>query len=104
MTFSKGAPGGEAVGEMYHARSEHEFRMQQQMPAIRDAIRAGDLHGATQAMTQLGIDPKLQNYYIRTTLHPSTRLTPKQLQQFFSTASPEERQRMQELLSAQQGR
>jgi|GEM_PF-3971682 len=104
VTFSKGAPGGEAVGEMYHAREQHDFRMQQEMPAVRDAIRAGDLRTAAAMMSGLGIAPNLQAYYVRTTLHPSTRLSPKQLQQFFSTASPEEAERMRAMLSAQHGR
>jgi len=103
MTFSKGAPGGEAVGEMYAARARHDFNVQDAMPGIREQIRRGDVRGAYQHMLQLGMQPGLAQWEIRATLQPSTRLSQTQLQNFARYATAEERQRMAAALQRQRG-
>jgi diguanylate cyclase (GGDEF)-like protein len=95
FTFSKGAPGGPAVGELYHHKSGQEFRVQEAMPAIREQIKSGDIQGAVQEMSKLGIEPKLMEYYIKTTINPASRLSATQLKKFLESATPEERERMQ---------
>ena len=35
VTFSKGAPGGPAMGELYHAREQHQFKVNEALPEIR---------------------------------------------------------------------
>jgi hypothetical protein len=75
VTFSKGAPGGPAVGEMYAARTKHDFDVQNALPDIRKQIQRGDIPGAQQRMNELGIPSGLQRFYVRTTLNPSTRLS-----------------------------
>jgi hypothetical protein len=95
ITVSKGAPGGPAVGEYYRAQEEHNFQVQQQMPAIRDKIRNGDVAGAQKDMTALGIPAALRNYYVRTTQHPELRLSPRALHNFNLYATPEQREQLQ---------
>jgi hypothetical protein len=94
VTFSSGAPGGPAVGEMYQNQEEQRFRVQQAMPGIRAQIRDGDTAGAVHAMTELNVPPGLIKYYIRTTLHPETRLSGRALRDFMRQANAEEKARM----------
>jgi hypothetical protein len=93
LTFSKGAPGGPAVGEMYSARTQHEFQVNQEMPDIRRQILRGDIPGAAQRMKELGIPIGLQRFYLRTTLNPATRLSARALKDFYGYATPEQRDR-----------
>jgi hypothetical protein len=93
-TFSQGAPGGPAVGEMYQHQEEQRFRIQQAMPGIRAKIRDGDTAGAVKTMTELNVPPGLIKYYIRTTLHPETRLSGRALRDFMRQAGDEEKARM----------
>lgn len=95
VTFSKGAPGGPAVGEMYAARAQHDFAVQNALPDIRRQIQRGDVPGAQQRMDDLGIPSGLQRFYIRTTLNPATRLSSRALRDFYQYATPEQRDRME---------
>jgi hypothetical protein len=94
VTFRKGAPGGEAVGEMYHNKSAFEFRVQQAMPDIRKQILRGDQAGAEAKMTDIGMDASYSRWVLKTTLNPATRLGSKALRDFYRTATPEQRDRM----------
>jgi hypothetical protein len=100
VTFRKGAPGGEAVGEMYHEKSAFEFRVQQAMPDIRRQILRGDVSGAQQAMTNIGMDASYQRWTIKTTQNPATRLGAKALGDFYHRATPEQRDRMTRIQNA----
>ena len=100
VTFRKGAPGGEAVGEMYHNKSALEFRVQQAMPDIRRQILRGDIPGAQQAMTDVGLDSSYSRWVLKTTLNPATRLGSKALRDFYRTATPEQRERMTRIQEA----
>jgi hypothetical protein len=95
VTFSKGAPGGPAVGEMYANKSRVEFQINQAMPDIRRQIQRGDIPGAQQRMTELGMDAGYQRWAIKTTLNPATRIGPKALRDFYRTATPEQRARFE---------
>jgi GGDEF domain-containing protein len=95
VTFSKGAPGGPAVGEMYQAKSQQEYRVQQAMPDIRAKIQSGNVRAASQDMTALGIDPKYQEWIVKTTLNPALRLSPHGIQELMRTSTPDARARMQ---------
>ena len=95
VTFSKGAPGGPAVGELYHAREVHQYAVDAALPDIRRQIQRGDLAGARESMQELGIPPGLQKFYIRTTLNPATRLSGRTLRDFYNYATPEQRERME---------
>jgi hypothetical protein len=97
VTFSKGAPGGPAVGEMYAAREAHDFAVNQALPDIRKQILRGDIPGATRRMNALGIPSGLQRFYVRTTLNPATRLSPRSLKDFYQYATPGQQMRMDRL-------
>ncbi len=95
LTFSKGAPGGEAVGELYHAKDKHQFDVDEAMPDIRDAIRSGKEDEARAKMDDLGLSKSYQKWIVRTTRDPALRLSPKQLKEFYEYAGPDEIARMQ---------
>lgn len=97
VTFSQGAPGGPAVGELYHAKAMHDYKVQLALPDLRKQIQRGDIDGARAAMTELGISPALQRYYIKTTQNPALRLSPRALRDFQRYAPAADRQRMEEL-------
>ncbi len=77
ITVSHGAPGGPEVGKLYRDEDKQRFRVQEALPGIRDTIRNGDIKGAQDAMLALGIPPGLIAYYIRTTVNPRLRVSPK---------------------------
>ena len=93
LSFSKGAPGGPAVGELFHAREEHDYAVQQAMPEIRDMIKNGQETTARARMKELGIPPGLQTYYVETTKHPERRLTGRAASDFQKYATPEQKER-----------
>jgi hypothetical protein len=95
VTFSKGAPGGPAAGELFRAQEQHRFDVSEAMPDIRKMIQNGDQAGARAQMRDLGIPPGLQNFYVRTTLNPAARFSPRAIQQFNQYATPEQRERFQ---------
>jgi hypothetical protein len=101
VTFSKGAPGGPAVGELYADREKHDFEVYSHMPEIRKQIARGDIMGARQAMTGLGIPRGLQDFYVRTTMNPATRLGGRTLKDFYQYATPEQRQRLEDARTLQ---
>ena len=94
VTFRKGAPGGPAVGELYDARSRHEFAVNQAMPDIKKQILRGDLDGAISRMTELDINQGLQRWYIKSTLNPATRLSPRAMRDFQLYSTDEQKARM----------
>jgi hypothetical protein len=95
VTFSRGAPGGEAVGEMYHSKSRHDFAVNQALPDIRRQILRGDIAGAQDRMMDLDIPVPLQRFYIKTTLNPATRMSPRAVRDFYLHATPEQRSRFE---------
>ncbi len=95
ITFSKGAPGGPGVGELYQAKAMHDYAVDAALPDIRKQIQRGDLAGAQQRMTELGVAPGLQKFYIKTSINPSTRLGGRTLRDFYQYATPEQRDRME---------
>jgi len=98
FTASKGAPGGPAVGALYDSKDQHEFRLQQAMPGIRQMIQHGDMSGARQEMVRLGVPPGLQRFFIRSTLNPATaRLSGRTLRDFYRYATPDQREHFEQL-------
>jgi hypothetical protein len=95
VTFSKGAPGGPAVGELYSGREKHDYEVYAAMPDIRKQIQHGDVMSARAAMQGLGIPKGLQDFYVRTTLNPATRLGGRTLRDFYLYSTPEQRQRLE---------
>lgn len=95
VTFSKGAPGGPAVGEMYAAKSQHQFALDAALPDIRKQIQRGDVDGAIGRMTELDVPQGLQRYYIKTTLNPALRMSPRAVRDFYLHATDEQKQRFE---------
>lgn len=75
LTFSKGAPGGPAIGELYRAKAKQDYKLQEAMPDIRKMIVRGDIAGARHKMTEINLDPRYQQYIIRTTVNPEKRIS-----------------------------
>ena len=94
VTFSKGAPGGPAVGELYHAREMHDYAVQAALPDIRKQFVNGDQNGAEQAMDQLGIPQGLQRWYKKVWADPTLRLGGRTLKDFNTYATPEQKSRL----------
>lgn len=94
VTFSKGAPGGPAVGELYQLRREHDAQVSAAMPDIVQKIKSGDVAGARKDMRDLGMPQSEINYYVRTTLNPRLRLNTRSSRQLIRHAAPEERARI----------
>jgi GNAT superfamily N-acetyltransferase len=95
VTFSKGAPGGPDQGVLYNLQAQERFAQAEAMPEIRKMIQSGDIPGAYQRMRELNIKPGLQQFYVRSTLNPAARFSPKAIQQILRGATPEQRERFQ---------
>lgn len=89
MTFSKGAPGGPAVGELYHARAQHDYAVDAALSDIHRQIQRGDLAGEQERTQALGIPAGLQRFY--TSARPSTRPGGRTSRDFYQYATPEQR-------------
>lgn len=90
-TISKGYPGGPELGVLNDARERARFDQNEWMPTIRKQIKNGETDKAIEKMTELGIAPGLQKYYVQTTLNPKARMTKRQVQDFMRYATPEQR-------------
>jgi hypothetical protein len=97
VTFSKGAPGGPAVGELYKEAERQRFAVNEALPEIRQMITNNDIPGAMKRMIDLKMPAWQRNITIRQALNPSARLTPTAVQKFNRTASPEERARFERM-------
>lgn len=92
FSVSHGFPGGPAEGERYAAEQTQNYAVRQALPDIRQQIQDGDVQGAVKRMTDLGIAPGLQRYYISQAQHP--HMTQRQLHNFMRYATPEQRERL----------
>lgn len=96
ITFSRGAPGGPAVGELYRAQEQHRFAVQEALPEIRRQIQRGDGIGAVARMTELGIPRGLQQFYLRTSINPQSRLSSRTVRDFYLYATEAQRDRFEQ--------
>lgn len=104
ITVSKGAPGGPAMGDYFAAKDQHDFQVQEALPGIQKQIRGGDIVGARQAMTELGIAPGLQNYYVRVARNPGLRMSGRKLRDFERFADDRQKAQFARDRSANAGR
>lgn len=95
FTVSKGAPGGEAVGELYQGRSIQDEQVKAALPEVRSLVEEGKLAEATQKLQALGLSPGQIRGLTRGYVNPSTRLSPRALRDFYRYASPEQKRRME---------
>lgn len=91
LTISKGAPGGPAMSDLFAVRDEQGFRWQEGRQDVVRQIKEGDIAGARQRMTALGVTPALQGYYVRTALNPQARLSRREIQDFLASATPDQK-------------
>lgn len=89
VTFSKGAPGGPHVGEMYHARDKFNIPVQEALPDIRKMIKRGKMEEAVAKMTELKMDANYQRYIVGTTLNPSKRVSKRGRDTLYRTGDAE---------------
>lgn len=94
VTVHEGYPGGPAGGELRRAQEMHRYQVDQAMPDLRRQILRGDISGAVGKMTELGISPGLQQFYLKTTLNPATRVSPRALRDLYLYATPEQMNRV----------
>jgi hypothetical protein len=92
---SKGAPGGEAVGELYATRTQQADRIKEALPAIRDLFQQGKREEAVSRLRELGVPPEHIRALVRIYTNPGSRLSPRQLRDFNLYATPEQKDRMQ---------
>jgi hypothetical protein len=95
FSVSHGYPGGPGKGEAALVKDQQSYAQQKAMPGIRDKIRAGDVDGARADMNALNMPVWLQRYEIIQTQNP--HMTPRQTQQFFRAATPEQKAAMERL-------
>jgi len=91
LTFSKGAPGGEAMGDVLAQRKEHSAALAEAAPEIRMAIKNRDDARARELMDAANLTPDERRfmYHTATSTGPSRTAVKK----FFGTATPEEKAR-----------
>ena len=105
FSVRKGYPGGPELGELAAVEEKQRYKIQEALPGIRDKIRQGDTEGAIAKMQELNVPQTLQNYYIRTTISPESRMSSRKVRDFYLTATPEERKRLErQMLDKIQGR
>ncbi|WP_316176269.1 hypothetical protein [Bradyrhizobium sp. SZCCHNRI1073] len=102
VTFSRGAPGGPAVGEMYDAKSRREFAISKAMPDLRRQIQRGDVPGAQQVMQQLGMDASYQRWVIKTSLDPRLRLSARSIRDLYNSGTEDQKARFGRALERMQ--
>jgi hypothetical protein len=102
LTFSKGAPGGEASGELFREESRHKADVADAAPDIKQAIKDGDQATAKRLMDAAGMIAEERRSMIKHTLHPETYVSARALRQFQQTATPEEKARMASARAARQ--
>ncbi len=99
FAISHGFSGGPALGELNRARAMHDYAVDAALPDIRKQIQRGDMAGAVERMTELGVPAGLQRFYIRTSLDPATRLSGRTLRDFYLYGTEEQKQRFEKALS-----
>lgn len=102
LTFSKGAPGGPAVGELFKEERRHRTEVSSVMPDVKEMLKAGDTEGAVKKMVSSHMTPAEIRVTLRLAQMPASRLSRSRLKDFLQTASPEARARMQQAMERSQ--
>lgn len=95
VTISKGAPGGPDVGEMLKTESRAKDKFTEALPEMRKLIKRGQTDEANAIMDKLNLSKELRQYVYRTTIAPSSRLQGRKAEDFYRSATPEERERFE---------
>jgi hypothetical protein len=94
FTVSVGAPGGMARGEQLAVKQASEDWFSLHWPDIKKQIQRGDQMGAREAMRG-HVPVGMQNGLIRNALNPAGALHGRTLFNFYQTATPEQRDRLE---------
>jgi hypothetical protein len=94
LVFSPGAPGGPAAGEYFRANEMQKYAQDQVMPQARKDIKEGRIGEAKEHMTAAGIPPRLQQFYVETTLNPKARFVKSKFKQFLNSLPEAQRARV----------
>ncbi len=95
FTTSQGAPGGPQRGEQMEAKEDFEARFSLAWPDIKKQIQRGDLQGAEQAMTAIGVPKAMQRGLNRSALDPASSLRGRTLLDFYQYGRPEQIRRFE---------
>lgn len=104
VTFSKGAPGGPAVGEIYAEQRRQHGELMDQMPKINRALKLGandpaQWDKALDMMRDLKMSPSQMKTIIEHQTNPESRLSPSAVQKFGKTASDEAKDKLANAMS-----
>jgi hypothetical protein len=101
VTFSKGAAGGPALGELYKGEQKHRSEIAEVMPDIKKAVKNGDWDKAYELMNEAHMNVSEQRLTLKYALIPQSRLTPRRLSKFYGAASQEDQEKMNDLRGRQ---
>jgi hypothetical protein len=104
LTFSKGAPGGPAVGQMYAADRKFEGAKMDVMPQVKQAIKDGDDDKAIALLEGIKMPPSQIMTTLRHLQMPESRLSAGAFRRFSQRASDDDLQKMNELLDVERKR
>jgi hypothetical protein len=96
VTFSKGAPGGPATGQLLEVNREHQAQVRRAMPDVRELIKDGKTGEALSLMDKNGFTPAEKRTTLRFTTNPGV-ITQRRMQHFNQIATPEEIEQMRRL-------
>jgi hypothetical protein len=100
VTFSKGAPGGPAVGAYYNLKERQQARLQEALPDIHTKFDGGDRAGAMRDLVAAGAAPGLARWYLKVWSDPRLRANPRAVNKLLLRATPEEREEYQRTTGA----
>jgi hypothetical protein len=92
------------MGQYYRSKDRFEFNLNENLPKIRSLVQNGQIADAKALMTEIGVNRGLQNYFIRTTINPKTRLSSKKIKEMKQIGTPEEQDRFFKALRLQNER
>lgn len=95
LTFSKGAPGGPAVGELYAEENRRRGAKADVMEEVRHQLKLGNIDKADDLMADAGMTRSEINGVMKSFDNPGRALSPQRLRKFNQTAPDEKRDRMQ---------
>lgn len=95
FTFSKGAPGGPAVGELYAADRKYIGDKQDIMPEVAQDIKDGNRDKAIERMTAIGMSAPEMKQVLKHLENPESRLTGAGLKNFNRRASDDDKAKME---------
>jgi hypothetical protein len=95
LQFSKGYPGGPAVGEVQMERKRYAQDVTRVGPDIREALHNGDRTKAVNLMNSIRMRTPDRRMFFRLSAHPG--LSGGAIKRFMQTATPEERADLQRL-------